>query len=112
MNVEHVRPELDLIDLAREVICQLLPLGAASKLRVAGELSLHERTFARRLQRYGYTYRSLLDDIRRELSTEYLASGKSVDETSDLLGFADRISFHRAFRRWTGTTPRRYPVVN
>jgi len=32
----------------------------------------------------------------------------SIEELSRRLGFSEPSAFHRAFRRWTGTTPRTY----
>jgi AraC-like DNA-binding protein len=33
---------------------------------------------------------------------------KSIQEATFEMGFADASGFHRAFKRWTGVTPRSY----
>lgn len=61
---------------------------------------------ARTLAREGTTYRELLDQLRLELSTRHLANPRmSLGEIAFVLGFSELSAFHRAFRRWTGTTP-------
>ena len=70
---------------------------------------MSERTLQRRLSAEGTTMQALLDDARREISLRRLAESKqSIAEISFLLGFAEVRAFHRAFKRWTGSTPAAY----
>jgi AraC-like DNA-binding protein len=72
----------------------------------AAKLSMPSRTLQRKLAADGGTFASLLDDVRRELSLELLADPTtSVAEVAFALGFGDQPAFHRAFVRWTGSTP-------
>ena len=67
------------------------------------------RNLQRRLQEEGTTYREALNEARRETACSHLDEGHfSVTEIAFLLGFADTSSFSRAFRRWTGLSPRAY----
>jgi AraC-like DNA-binding protein len=76
---------------------------------VAGEFDLSPRTLQRRLSAAGWTYKSLVDDVRfavarqRVAQTDVLLKALATD-----LGFAEQASFTRAFRRWAGVTPREY----
>ena len=63
-------------------------------------------TLFRRLRLEGVTFRQILAELRLRLAANYLADRRSVRETSQLVGFADPASFSRAFRRWTGKSPR------
>jgi AraC-like DNA-binding protein len=76
---------------------------------VASELGVSGRTLRRRLEGEGTTYQRLLDETRFALAQEHLARGPvSHAELAFVLGFSEASAFHRAFRRWTGTTPRAY----
>jgi AraC-like DNA-binding protein len=45
----------------------------------------------------------------KEMALALLRDGDvPVDEVTFLLGYADTATFHRAFRRWTGMTPRTF----
>lgn len=65
------------------------------------------QTFFRKLKAEGVTFEQVLDGLRHQMALNYLKSGKvSVNETAYLVGFSDPASFSRAFKRWTGTSPR------
>ncbi len=77
--------------------------------RVARQIGLSAHVLQRRLREQGVTFSALLDDVRRELACEALRdSDTCIKALSELLGFSEPCAFHRAFRRWTGTTPARY----
>jgi AraC-like DNA-binding protein len=49
------------------------------------------------------------DDARREAAGSYLTDTTlSIREVTYLLGFSEPTSFHRAFKRWHGTTPQAF----
>jgi AraC-like DNA-binding protein len=46
-------------------------------------------------------------ELRHKMALHYLSSKKSsVSQTAHLVGFSDPASFSRAFKRWTGSSPR------
>ena len=66
-------------------------------------------TLRRRLDEEGQSYRSIKDDLRRDLAISYLShSDKSVTDIAEKLGFAESSAFHRAFKKWTGARPGEY----
>lgn len=76
---------------------------------VAKDLAMSERTLRRRLAEEDTTFRDLLEEVRRVLAEELLATGAlSVADVALRLGYAEAPSFIAAFKRWTGTTPARY----
>jgi AraC-like DNA-binding protein len=55
------------------------------------------------------SFQDLLAQVRQSLALAYMEQARvSITEMSFLLGFADTSSFTRAFRRWTGKSPREY----
>lgn len=72
-------------------------------------LNLKPLTLYRRLKDEGTSYQKIKDNIRRETAIGKLVKGKlSVEEVSEIVGFIEPRSFTRAFKNWTGLTPRNY----
>lgn len=73
---------------------------------VASILGFSRQTLFRRLRDEGVTFENVLDDLRHRMALHYLQGKKaSVNEVAYLVGFSDRASFSRAFKRWTGKSP-------
>lgn len=85
----------------------ILHTGEASMEVIAGKLCLSRATLFRRLKAEGTTFERVLDELRHKLALHYLSGKKvSVNETAYLVGFSDPAAFSRAFKRWTGRSPR------
>lgn len=95
--------------LVRRVLVERLRHGEPSLDTVAKTLALGGRTLQQRLQDEGTTFKKELDSVREALAREYLAHRElSVPEVALLVGYGESSAFHRAFKRWTRTTPHRY----
>ncbi|MGA5132205.1 AraC family transcriptional regulator [Streptomyces olivoreticuli] len=78
----------------------------------AARLAVSPATLRRRLKDEGTSYRKLKDQVRREAAVRSLAEGREpIAELAARLGFSEDTAFHRAFRRWTGTTPGAYRLL-
>lgn len=76
---------------------------------VARRLAMTPRTLQRRLARAGTSFESLCDHARKQAARTYLADTTlSIAEVTYLLGYSEPTAFHRAFRRWHGTTPQAF----
>lgn len=81
--------------------------GPMNMAEVAGELNMSQQTLYRRLKDEGASFEAVLEALRRDLAEGYLSSRKlSVNETAYLLGFSDPSAFSRAYKRWTGASPK------
>jgi AraC-like DNA-binding protein len=92
----------------RRLLCETLGKddSAATLAGLAQRLRMSERSLQRRLADEGQTFDGLLDQLRQELALRYLADKKiAIAEVAFLLGYSEPSAFHRAFKRWTGTTP-------
>jgi AraC-like DNA-binding protein len=88
-------------------VVPLLPHGKARADEVARRLGTSGRTFARRLSSEGLTFSELLETLRFDLARRYLAEGElSISQIAWLLGYQEIGAFSRAFKRWSGETPR------
>lgn len=91
------------------VFKELLPSGEPRQEDVAERLSITLRTLQRRLSEEQTCYRDVLNDTRHQLALSYLAGEQySIGEAAFLLGFSEVSAFTRAFKRWTGTSPREW----
>jgi AraC-like DNA-binding protein len=93
----------------RKLLLSLLPSGKANQDMVAKKLNMSRSTLQRRLQEESTNYRELLESTRQSLAIEYVRSGEySLSYIAYLLGFSDQSNFSRAFRRWTGQSPKAF----
>ncbi|WP_032917533.1 AraC family transcriptional regulator [Streptomyces rimosus] len=85
------------------------PVRLPEAAEVAARLAVSPATLRRRLQAEGTSYRRLKDAVRRDAAISALAAGREpIAALAARLGFSEDTAFHRAFRRWTGTTPGAY----
>jgi len=87
----------------------ILKTGDLRMTMIAGKLGLSRQTLFRKLKVEGVTFEQVLDELRHKLALNYLSANKaSVKETARLVGYSDPAAFSRAFKRWTGSSPRLY----
>ena len=102
-------PRDSLVDQVRSIIASEFRGGDPSLERVADQLGLTPRTLQRKLHELGTSHNELLDQMRRRLAMRYLREREmAICEVAYLLGFSESSSFHRAFKRWTGVTPKEF----
>ncbi|MES1943875.1 AraC family transcriptional regulator [Salinisphaera sp. PC39] len=75
----------------------------------AAAFGLGPRTLQRRLRDEGCSFGTVQDAARYRRAAAWLDEPDAdIEAISEALGFADRRSFTRAFRRWTGMSPSAY----
>ncbi|WP_372783998.1 AraC family transcriptional regulator [Phenylobacterium sp.] len=89
------------------LLMPVLHTGHASMDAVAARLGISRQTLFRKLKAEGVTFATVLDELRHRMAADYLGARKvSVNETAYLVGFSEPAAFSRAFKRWTGSSPR------
>ena len=89
------------------LLMPILHTGDANMDLIAGKLGFSRQTLFRKLKAEGVSFEKVLDELRHKLALHYLAGKKvSVNETAYLVGFSEPSAFTRAFKRWTGASPR------
>jgi AraC-like DNA-binding protein len=73
---------------------------------LAKRLGMSKRSLQRALGELGTSHSALLDQLRRERAIMLLGAGHRVTDVASALGFAAPSAFFRAYRRWTGTSPK------
>lgn len=73
--------------------------------QVATALALHPRNLQRRLHAQGTSFAALQDEASFRSAVALMREGQALEAIGETLGFSDRRSFTRAFKRWSGMTP-------
>ena len=98
-----------LLNDTRNLIRDALPGGIPFAADIGKQMGMSTRTLGRRLSEKGTTYRELVQNTQKQISTELLRnSSESVSEIAFQTGFSEQSAFNRAFKRWTGQSPLEY----
>lgn len=76
-------------------------LGEASIRSVARRLAVSTRSLQRSLADERTSFRTLVEQVRRERARALCSAGCSPDEIAARLGYSERSAFVRAFGRWS-----------
>lgn len=92
----------------RQEIVRLCHEDTPTLEKVANSLFLTPRTLQRHLANEGLRFQPLLDETRRHLAEQYLNDNRlQLTDIAELLGYSDQSALTRAFKRWTGSTPKK-----
>ena len=96
-------------DKVKTVIVRKLPSGKVTDKTVATALATSSRNLRRRLNAEGTSFRQILNDVRFQMARKYLIKeNMDMSEIAFLLGFSNQSVFSRAFKRWSGISPRQF----
>jgi AraC-like DNA-binding protein len=94
---------------AHAAVQALVMTGHLSEQRVASVLTMHERSLRRALRDEGTSLKVIVAEARCEVAEQLLSQTRlPVGDIAQALKYRHAAAFSRAFRTWTGTTPRRW----
>ena len=89
------------------IIVKNLSSGIVTGEMVADKMAMSLRTLQRELKELGTSFKQLLEECRQSLAEKYVTGGTmNMTEITFMLGFSELSSFSRAYKRWTGHSPR------
>jgi len=128
--LSYANPELAIVaaDKCESELRQLSPKDLVTEVRqrileaqeskptldeIASQLYMSASTLKRRLKEQETTYQKLKDEVRLEQAQEMLQEEHvSLEDISEKLGFSDASNFTKAFKNWTGVTPKVFRQQN
>ena len=94
-----------------EHLVQQGPQLRADMAHAAQALGMSVRSLRRRLDAEGKTFHTIANEALATIAKHLLREKqRTIQEVAYEMGFSDASAFHRAFKRWTGVTPRTYLV--
>jgi AraC-like DNA-binding protein len=76
---------------------------------VTAALHVSPRQLQRKLKEEGLTFQQITESVRLELALGMLRNRNlSINAIAYRLGYAEPSVFRRAFKKWTGSTPKEY----
>ena len=110
--MQNYLAELDKEDIVQQVkvaIINQLPSGNVTDETISEAVLTSKRSLQRRLNKKGTTFKTILTEVRKDLALKYIHDRKlTLTEISFMLGFSEMSSFSRAFKRWTGESPKEF----
>lgn len=84
-------------------------MGISPLSDILEKIGISERSLQRKLESEGTNFRELVDKIRCEKAIQLIKNPSlSLENIANHLGYTNTKNFSRAFKRWTGKSPRRY----
>ncbi len=99
----------DIIHQVKTAILDQLPSGNVTDDKISEAVYTSKRSLQRKLNGQGTTFKHILTEVRKDLALKYIHDRKlTLTEISFMLGFSEMSSFSRAFKRWTGESPKEF----
>ncbi|MEZ5675006.1 MAG: AraC family transcriptional regulator [Thalassovita sp.] len=91
----------------RGILADLPPTDWPGFDALAGRMGVSPATLRRQLRADGQSYRAIKDELRMTRAQRMLdTGGVSVADVAAAVGYSEPSAFFRAYRKWTGRSPR------
>ena len=100
----HIKQVLEPRDLKDGDILKLPSSDQLAKL-----LGMSEQTLRRKLSAEGISYQQIKDNLRQDIANKLLRNAAlNISDISRMLNFSEPRAFTRAYKQWSGVTPKEY----
>lgn len=101
-------PAHDQFDLqVQEHLTHAVHQGMITIEDLADKMGMSVRGLQRALQAHGYNFQQRLAQVRETMAKQYLQDAAlSLTDIALLLAYSEQSAFQRAFKQWTGKTPK------
>jgi AraC-like DNA-binding protein len=97
------------VEQVEAYVSAALPAGNCTVRRCSIELGTSIRTLQKRLAEQETIFSEIVEKQRIDIARHALITrSKKLVEVAYSLGYADQTGFGRAFKRWTGVTPKEF----
>lgn len=97
------------VERVQDYIRSSLSTGNCTIERCAQKMDMSVRTLQAKLSEAELSFSDILEEQRIALAQGYLKQNHlSLDDVANNLGYSEQSSFGRAFKRWTGQTPKQF----
>lgn len=112
-TLQSSAPSPDFLESLCQLLRSLLQDGYPDIELVAEMAGLSPRSLQRRLAENDLSYSHLIEKVRFEMAVDLLQDADiKLIEISAELGYTDAANFTRAFKRWTGISPREFRYLH
>ncbi|WP_416040444.1 helix-turn-helix domain-containing protein [Acinetobacter lactucae] len=99
----------DLIFRIQNELDKHLPLEIPDRNNICERLNKDPQKLKVELASIGTNFSEIIDNYQKNLACGLLRQrDMSIEQIAYMTGFSEPSAFHRAFKRWTGLTPRQY----
>jgi len=103
----------DIVHRCERLVLRGLPEGRFTLKDVSSQLGMSERVLQAKLRKHDQSFSDVLNRVRKTLAVQYIEENKKhISEIAYALGFESPSNFSRAFRSWTGYSPRSYKDIH
>ena len=108
-EIQDLSHPKDFIQSIQYAVLNIINPNFPSIEQMAVHLNFSIRTLQRKLKQEHYTYKSLVDQMKREFALKYLENpALDLRDIAYLLDYSETRTFVRTFKRWENISPKDY----
>lgn len=105
-KVNELSESITFVEQVKRVIMSDFKSVVPAVDAIASQMNMSSRSFQRKLEAEGKSYREISEEMKKELTLALLRNPKyNASEISRALGYTEPAAFRLAFKRWTSETP-------